>query len=319
MNQQIFSKLGAIGASPYMAGTKRLNSQYAGIETLYGQRAYAGCVAACSVLFEQLMDGLYRSVMGQSESLPVILSDIAFWAVVDDKTFCDKAGMLQYACSRIKDEPDGGAEPEKSAKLAKSGLEDIIVSTERFLTRHGEQKCLDPRILKRDDIRNRINDFAALMRRQLEGAGCSDGLSMQPPFMNAFLLDFPERETKLWAHYLAEKLRQAGLLTDSEIRVLDAEQVVDERVGLTNEFIRRAAAGGNGGALLIEHFEEFDMPCLGGNLLDRAMRTTFTAAERYRGSLSIVVAGHGKNFASACRRDERSEEYFPLLLALESK
>lgn len=316
MNKQIYSLLGSIGASPYMTGAKRLNSQYAGLETLYEQRAYAGCVAACSALFEQLMSGLYLSVTGEKGQLALILSDIAFWEIVGDKGFCDTAQMLQYACYRLTEETDADAEPEKAARLARSGLDDIIEYTSGFLSKQGGKKCLDPVILRRDGVRERICRLTDSLRAQMEAAGCSDGFSMQPPFMNACLLNFPEKETAVWARFLGMKLQRAGLLSSSELDVLDAEWVVDERVGLTNEFIRRSSAGANGGVLLIEHFEEFDMSVAGGNLLDRAMKTIITAADTYRGSMCIVVAGEGEHAEKAVRRAERSEECFPLILSL---
>ncbi len=317
MNKQIFSLLGAIGASPYMIGAKRLNSQYAAVETLYGQGAYAACVAACGEVLEELLGGLYLGVMGETARLSVILSDIEFWRVIDDRQFCDTAGMLQYACCRLAEE--SGAEPEKAARLATTGLDDVIEHAARFLARSGAEKCVDPAVLKREDMRERVRVMTEGLRAKLDAAGCSGGFSMQPPFMNAFLLDFPERENAAWTRFLAGRLQRAGLLTTARVGVLDAERVVDERVGLTNEFIRRAAAGANGGALLIEHFEEFDMPCLGGNLLDRALKTTLTAAEKYRGSLCIVVAGRGESVERAFRRAEAAEEAFPLFLALREK
>lgn len=299
-----------------MVGTKRLNSQYAKIETLYGQGDHAGCVAACSELFGQLMGGLYLSITGEKAPLSVILSDIDFWRTVGDKTFCDTAGMLHYACYRLTEEGGSEAKPENAARLAMSGLDDVIEYTARFFAGKGKEKCLDPILLQRDDIREQILRWTESLRVQLDGAGCSDGFSMQPPFLNACLLDFPERETALWTRFIAEQLRRIGLLTGADVQVLDAEQVVVERVGLTNEFIRRATAAANGGALLIEHFEEFDMPCVGGNLLDRALRTTLTAAERYRGSLCIVVSGQGENVEKAFHRAEQGAEYFRLMLSL---
>ncbi len=314
MNTQAFSLLGAIGASPYMVGAKRLNSRYAAVEALLERGAYAGCVEACSAMFGELMGGLYLSVMGETAQTAVILSDIEFWREIGSKAFCDTAGMLQYACYRLTE--GDGTEPEKAARLAKAGLDDIIEYAADFLSRHGADKCLDPVVLKRDDVRGRIRRLTEGLRARLDEAGCSGGFSMQPPFMNVCLLNFPERETAAWTRYIAGQLQRAGLLTSAETRVLDAEQVVEERVGLTNEFIRRAAAGANGGALLIEHFEEFDMPCVGGNLLDRALRTILTAAERYRGSLCIVVAGAGESVERAFRRAEEAEERFPLILAL---
>ena len=105
------------------------------------------------------------------------------------------------------------------------------------------------------------------------------------------------------------------MLSSPRVHTLDADQVIVERVGMTNEFIRRAAAKANGGVLLIEHFEEFDMPCAGGTLIDRALKTTVTAAENYRGSLCIVVSGEGESVERAFRRLDRGEEYFPLILS----
>lgn len=317
MDKRIFSLLGSIGASPYMIGAKRMNSQYARIETLCAQESFAECVAACSALFEQLMGSLYLGVMGESEPLGVILSDIGFWEIVGDRKFCDTAGMLQYACCRLSEEPESGT--EEAARLAKSGLDSVIEYTDRFLAQKGREKCVDAAILKREDVRERIGQWVEQLRVRLDAAGCSEGVSMQPPFLNVCLLDFPEQETAVWARYIAERLKRIGTLTSPELQTLDADRVVTERVGLTNEFIRRAAAGANGGALLIEHFEEFDMPCLGGNLLDRALRTTVAAAEKYRGSLCIVVSGSGESVEKAVRRIENSEEYFPLCLTLRQK
>ena len=314
VNKQIFSLLGEIGASPYMAEGMRLNSQYARIETLFAQGGYPGCVAACSALFGELMAGLHLAVTGDTAGLSVILSDIAFWDAVGDGHFRETAEMLQYACCRLREDPDG--EPEKAARLAKAGVDDVIGCAARFLAERAGSRCLDPVVLRRADVREPVNRLTDSLRARLEGAGISDGFSMQPPHMNAGLLDFPERETALWAGYLAGRLRRIGLLTVSELRTLDAERVVDERVGLTNEYIRRAAEAANGGALLIEHFEEFDMPCLGGNLLDRALRTVILAADKYRGSLCIVVAGRGEALERAFRRAEGGLERFPLLLSL---
>ncbi len=319
MNKQIFSLLGEIGASPYMGGAKRMNSQYAKIETLYDQGSYDECVAACSELFGDLLGGLYLGVTGETAQSAVILSDIDFWSVVDDKEFCDTAGMLHYACCRLTDDDGEKAEGAQAAKLAKSGLDDVIAHTSRFLTQRGDRECLPSAVLKRDDLRAQIHRLAGSLHAQMEAAGCSDGLSMQPPFMNAALTDFPERETALWAQYIARQLRRAGMLSAENVHTLDAEQVVDERVGLTNEYIRRAAAKANGGVLLIEHFEEFDMPCVGGNLTDRAMRTVINVAQTYRGSLCIVVAGAGESAEKALRRDERGEECFPLLLSYRNR
>jgi len=315
VNKQIFSLLSAICASPYMTGDNRLNSQYARVEMFYDRGDYYDCVAACSALFEQLMVGLYRSVTGVDEKLPVILSDIDFWKIVDNKPFCDTAGMLQYACYRLIEEGGGDTEPEKAANLARSGLDDVISFADGFLAEYGQEKCLDPIVLDHADVRARIVRQTESLREQLEGAGCRDGMSMQPPHMNACLLDATERETRLWAEFFAGQLRRAGLLSSSELRVLDADQVVTERVGMTNEFIRRAAAGANGAALLIEQMEMFDMPCVGGSLIDRALRTILSAAEIYRGSLCIILAAQGDSLTKAMRRDERSEEYFPLTLS----
>ncbi len=315
MNKRIFSLLGSIGASPYMTGAKRLNSQYAQVETLYEQGIYADCIAACGALFDQLMDSLYLSVTGETAPTSVILSDIDFWSRVGSDEFHDTAEMLHYACCRLADDRDG-AETEKAASLAKSGLEAVIEHIDRFLSRQGKDACLDTAILKREGVREQIRWLTDSLRDLLEGAGCSDGISMLPPFMNVCLLDFPERETATWARYIAERLRRIGTLSTAELRTLDADRVVTERVGLTNEFIRRASAEANGGALLIEHFEEFDMPCLGGNLLDRALKTTVTAAEKYRGSLCIVVSGKGENVEKAFQRAENSAEYFPLSISL---
>ena len=298
-----------------MVGATRLNSQYSAIETLLEKGAFVGCVAACGTLFEQLMTALYLGVMGEDEPLSVILSDIAFWAVIGDKTFCDTAGMLHYACQRLTEDPDAEADPRRAAELAKSGLDEVIELTADFLSHHGAQRCLDPRILKNGDARERVSRLVESLRAQLDGAGCSDGLSMQPPFMNACLLDFSDEDAALWARHIAVRLQRIGLLTTAEVHTLDAEQVVVERVGLTNEFIRRAAAQANGGALLIEHMEEFDMPCLGGNLLDRAFKTTCTAAEKYLGSLCIVVSGEGERVEKAFRSSEQCAEYFPLVLS----
>ncbi len=316
MNTQIFSQLGAIGASPYMIGAKRLNSQYSRIETLYEQGDFSACVEASSDLFGQLMQSLYLSVTGERAKLTVILSDIGFWDVIGNKTFCDTAGMLQYACYRLTEEPTDEMEPSKAASLAKSGLDDVIGYTAQFLAKHGKKRCLDPIILRRDDVREQISRLTDQLRAKMEAAGCSGGLSMQPPYMNACLLDLPDEETLIWAKYIARQLQRTGLLTTEKVHILDADRVVTERVGLTNEFIRRAAAEANGGALLIEHFEEFDMPCLGGNLLDRALRTTINAAETYRGSLCIIVAGQGENVEKTFRKTERCGEYFPLALSL---
>ena len=315
VNKQIFSLLSAICASPYMTGDNRLNSQYARVEMLYDRGDYHDCVAACSTLFEQLMGGLYRGVTGVDERLPVILSDIVFWQVVDNKQFCDTAGLLQYACCRLTEGDGGGTEPEKAARLAISGLDRVIGYADRFLALYGREKCLDPAVLARADVRARVARRAEFLRAQLEGAGCRDGVSMQPPHMNACLIDAPERETRLWARFIAARLHRSGLLSTAELRVLDADQVVTERVGMTNEFIRRAAAGANGAALLIEHMEEFDMPCAGGSLIDRALRTALSAAELYRGSLCIILAGRGDSLSKALHRDERSAEFFPLTLS----
>ena len=313
MNKQIFSLLGDIGASPYMTGVHFLNSQYARIDTAYEQGKYDGCVTACSALFEQILSGLYLGVTGGDAPTSVILSDIDFWAAIGNKAFCDTAGMLQYACCRLTESGEG--DPARAAKLAKSGLDNVIAYTARFLSQRGAKECLDPVLLKRRDLLAPINHFAESLRAKMETAGFSGGFSMQPPFMNAGLLGFPERETPVWADYIARRLQRAGLLSSRRMHTLDADQVVVERVGMTNEFIRRAAAEANGGVLLIEHFEEFDMPCAGGNLIDRALRTTAVAAENYRGSLCVVVSGEGESVERAFRRLDRGEEYFPLLLS----
>lgn len=315
MNKQIFGLLGTIGASPYMVGANRLNSQYAKIDTAYEQRRFDGCVAACSSLFEQLLSGLYLSVMGEEMQPSVILSDIDFWEIIDNKTFCDTAGMLQYACYRLTESGEGERNPAKAARLAKSGLDDVIGYTAGFLLQWGEKKCLNPAVLKRPDLREPINRLSESLRKQMDAAGCRGGFSMEPPFMNAALLDFPGREAPVWADYIARRLQRMGMLSSTRVHILDAEQVVAERVGMTNEFIRRAAARSNGGVLLIEHIEEFDIPCAGGSLIDRALKTTVAAAEKYRGSLSIVVSGEGGNVGEAFHRVERGEEYFPLLLS----
>ena len=314
MNKQVFSLLGAIGASPYMGGAGRLNSQYAKIDTAYGQRRFDGCVAACSALFEQILSGLYLSVTGEDAPLSVILSDIDFWEAIDNKVFCDTAGMLQYACYRLTESGEGEMDSARAAGLAKSGLDDVIGYTACFLSQQGEKKCLNPAILKRRDLREPVNRFSGVLRRRMDAAGCRNGLSMQPPFMNVALLDFPEEEAPVWADYIARRLQRVGMLSSTRRHTLDAEQVVVERVGMTNEFIRRAAAKANGGVLLIEHFEEFDIPCAGGSLIDRALKTTVAAAENYRGSLSIVVSGGGENVEQAFQRVEWGEEYFPLRL-----
>ncbi len=296
-----------------MVGLTRLNSQYSTIETLLEDGAFVGCVAACGALFDQLMSALYLSVMGEDECPCVILSDITFWDIIDDDSFCDTALMLHYACQQLSEAPAAEAAPRKAAGLAKAGLDEVIEHTAAFLSRHGAAKCLDPRILRAKAARDRVSRLVDTLRARLDGAGCSDGFSMQPPFMNACLLDLPD--AALWTGYLALRLRRLGLLTTAEVHTLDADQVVAERVGLTNEFIRRAAAKANGGALLIEHMEEFDMPCLGGNLLDRALKTTVAAADRYLGSLCIVVSGAGERVEKAFRAAERSEECFPLFLS----
>lgn len=319
MNVQIFGLLGIIGASPYMAGATRLNSQYSSIETLLEKKAYVGCVAACNAMFDQLMTCLYLAVTGDKEKLSVILSDIEFWKVIDDKNFCDTAGMLHYACYRLTEEDGGEQEPEKAAELARTGLDSIIEHMAHFLSKYGERKCLDPLVLKRDDVRAAVRRLIESLQRKLEGAGCEDGLSMQPPYMNAALAGFPEEEAALWAGYIALRLRRAGLLASDRLHTLDADWVVTERVGLTTEFIRRAAAEANGGVLLIEHMEEFDMPCVGGNLIDRALRTILTAAETYVGSMCIVLAGQGKNVAKAFRTTLKGNERFPMLLILKEK
>ena len=314
MNKQIFGLLGAICASPYMVGESRLNSQYARIDTAYEQGMFKGCVAACSVLFEHILSGLYLSVTGASAPLSVILSDIGFWAAIDDKAFCDTAGMLQYACYCLTEGGDGEKDPAKAAQLAKSGLDSVIGYAARFLSQRGDQVCLDPRLLKRAYLREPVNRFSESLWAQLDAAGCSDGLSMQPPFMNAALLDFPEREVPVWVGYIARQLKRVGMLSSAEVQTLDADQIVVERVGMTNEYIRRAAAHANGGVLLIEHFEELNLPCAGGNLLDRALKTIVTAAKNYRGSLCIAVSGEGESVEEAFGRVERRGEYFPLLL-----
>ena len=319
MNKQIFGLLGTICASPYMGGASRLNSQYARIDAAYEQGLFKGCVASCSVMFEQLLSGLYVGVTGESVPLSVILSDIDFWKVIDNKAFCDTAGMLQYACYRFTEGGEAEQDPASAARLAKSGLDDVIGYTARFLSERGKQECRNPAILKRGDLREPVNRLAESLRTQMDAAGCSGGFSMQPPFMNAALLDFPDREVPVWAEYIAWRLKRAGMLSSERLHTLDAEQVVNERVGMTNEFIRRAAAKANGGVLLIEHLEEFDMSCAGGNLLDRALRTTAAAAENYRGSLCIVVSGEGENAEEAFQRFERGEEYFPLRLSFEKR
>ena len=315
MNKQIFNLLGAICASPYMVGENRLNSQYARIDTAYEQGEFDGCVTACSALFEKILSGLYLGVTGESAPLSVILSDIGFWGAIGNKTFCDTAGMLQYACYRLMEGGEGEKDPAKAAKLAKSGLDSVIEYAARFLSQRGEQECLDPTLLKRGYLREPINRFSESLWAQLDAAGCSGGLSMQPPFMNAALLDFPAWEAPVWADYIARRLKRVGMLSSPRLHTLDADQVIVERVGMTNEYIRRAAARANGGVLLIEHFEEFDMPCAGGNLLDRALKTTATVAENYRGSLCIVVSGEGESVEEAFQRVERREEYFPLFLS----
>jgi hypothetical protein len=316
VNKQIFSLLGTIGASPYMIGAKRLNSQYARLETLYEQGDFAECVTVSGAVFQQIMESLYLSVMGDEAPLSVILSDIEFWKLIGNQTFCDTAGMLHYACERFSEGTQSEAESGKAASLTKSGLDDVISYTERFLSQQGRKKCLDPIILRRDDVREPVARLVEKFRARLDRAGCSGGFSMQPPFMNAGFLDFPEEEIAVWARFLTARLHRAGLLTHDRLNTLDAEQVVDERVGMTNEFIRRAAASANGGGLLIEHFEAFDMPCLGGNLMDRALKTTVTAAEKYRGSLCIVVSGRGENVEKTFQSVERGAEYFPLVISL---
>lgn len=319
MNKEIFSLLGAICASPYMGGANRLNSQYARVDTAYEQGEFGGCVAMCSTMFEQILSGLYLGVTGERAPLPVILSDIDFWTAIDNQTFCETAGMLQYACYRLTENGEGEEDPAKAAKLAKSGLDSVISYTARFLSQRGEKECLNPMLLKRDDLREPVNRLAESLRTQMDTAGCSDGFSMQPPFMNVLLLDFPEREVPVWTGYIARQVKRAGMLSSPRVDTLDAEQVVTERVGMTNEFIRRAAARSNGGVLLIEHFEEFDIPCVGGSLIDRALKTTAAAAENYRGSLCIVVSGYGENVEQAFQRMERGREYFPLLLSFEKR
>lgn len=319
MNKQMFSLLGSICSSPYMGGASRLNSQYARIDTAYEQGRFNGCVTACSTMFEQILSGLYLSIMGERAPLSVILSDIDFWAAIDDKTFCDTAGMLQYACYRLTEDGEEEDDPAKAAKLAKSGLDRVIGYTARFLSQRSEKVCLNPVVLKHDDLREPVNRLSESLRMQMDAAGCSDGFSMQPPFMNAALLDFPDREVPVWVGYVARRIEKAGMLSSPRVQTLDAEQVVTERVGMTNEFIRRAAARSNGGVLLIEHFEEFDMPCAGGNLIDRALKTTMAVAENYRGSLCIVVSGYGESVGQAFQRIERRAEYFPLLLSFEKK
>ena len=315
MNKQIFSLLGSICESPYMVGAKRLNSQYARIDTACEQRQFSGCVAACSALFEQLLSGLYLGVVGENAPLSVILSDIDFWRVINDKSFCDTAGMLQYACYHLMESGEAEKEPAKAAKLAKSGLDNVIGYTARFLSQRGAQECLDPAVLRRGDLRDSINRFVGDLWAQMETAGCSGGFSMRPPFMNVGFLNFPEGETRAWAEFIARQLKRAGMLSSARTETLDAEEIVIERVGMTNEFIRRAAARANGGVLLIEHIEEFDIPCAGGNLIDRALKTTTAAAENYCGSLCIVVSGEGERAEQALQRFERVEEYFPLILS----
>lgn len=315
MNNQIFGYLGTIGASPYLIGTKRLNSQYAKIETLLDQGNYMECISACTTLFEQIMSSLYLAVTGDKAQLSVILSDIRFWDTIGSKPFCDTAVMLQYACYRLSEE-GGETDPKKAASLAKSGLDTIIEYTAGFVSKHGKKKFIAGAILEREDVRGHIAALVESFSRKMENAGCSDGFSMQPPYMNAGLLDFPEGEIEVWAGFIAAKLQRAGLLTTDKVETLDAGRVIDERVGLTNEYIRRASAKANGGVLLIRHFEDFDMPCLGGNLIDRALRTTVNAAEKYRGSLCIIVSGSGERVEEAFRRTERSGEYFPLVISL---
>ena len=299
-----------------MGGENRLNSQYARIDTAYEQGRFDGCVVACSALFEQLLSGLYVGVMGERAPLSVILSDIDFWKVIDNKAFCDTAGMLQYACYCLTEDSGGEKNPAKAAKLAKSGLDDVIGYAARFLSQRGEKECLNPALLKRGDLRESVNRFSESLREQMEAAGCSGGFSMQPPFMNAAILDFPKREVPVWADYIARRLKRAEMISSPQTQTLDADQIVVERVGMTNEYIRRAAARANGGVLLIEHFEELDMPCAGGNLLDRALKTIVTAAENYRGSLCIVVSGAGESVEQTFERagTEWGEEYFPLRL-----
>lgn len=317
VNKQIFSLLGAICASPYMPGENRLNSQYAKIDTAYEQGQFGGCVAACSALFERLLSGLYLGVMGERAPLSVILSDIDFWKAVDNKAFCDTAGMLQYACYCLTENGGGENDPAKAAKLAKSGLDDVIGYAARFLSQRGEKVCLNPALLKRDDLREPVNRFSESLCEQMDAAGCSGGFSMLPPFMNAALLNFPEREAPAWAGYIGRRLKKAEMLSSPQVHTLDADQIVVERVGMTNEYIRRATARSNGGVLLIEHFEELDMPCAGGNLLDRALKTIAVAAENYRGSLCIVVSGAGESVEQTFERAgaEWGEEYFPLRLS----
>lgn len=315
MNKQIFNLLGDIGESPYMTGDSRLNSQYAAIDTAFVQGRFDGCVAACGALVEQLLSDLYLGVTGEEAPPSVILSDIEFWKIIDNKAFCDTAGMLRYACERMEESDESGFKsPAGAARLAKSGLEDVISYTARFLAQQGRKKCLAPEVLKRRDLRGPINRFSESLWKQMDAAGCSDGLSMQPPFMNAALLSFPEREAPVWAEYIARRLRRVGLLSSERTHTLNAEQIVEERVGMTNEFIRRAAAKANGGVLLIERFEAFDLPCAGGSLIDRALKTTLTAAEKYRGSLCIVVSGAEEKTGAALERVGRGGEYFPLVL-----
>ena len=315
MNKEIFSLLSSIGTKANMIGAKGLNSQYSEIENLYDRGSYAESVRACAALFEQLIGGLYLGVTGEKNKADFILSDLDFWKTVDDREFSDAATMLRYTCYRMMEEPAGAVDPATAAEAAKFGLDNVIRHTVRFLTEH-EDLLLDPVVLSRDDVREQIGRMSEKLARQMDDAGCSDGFSMQPPYMNACLVEFPERETAIWAKYFASRLQRTGLLTSAKLCTLDAEWIVEERVGLTNELIRRASAEANGGVLLVEHFEEFDMPVVGGNLLDRAFRTLIAAADMYRGSMCIVCAGQGEKVEKAFRSAERSEECFPLLISL---
>ena len=299
MNERIYSMLGVIGASPYMAGKLRLNSQYAYIEQGIARNMPEDAVAVCKDLFEHLMGKLYESVTGEKQPISVIVSDIDFWHVVEEPTLCDMAYMLYYALFQMQTGSDNRKVGVETAMLVKESLEGLIERIASFLEEKGPEKCLHPVLLGRPEVRAGICELCSRLESGLGSAGYRDGLSIEPPYMNACLLDFPASEPIIWAGYLADQPHRTGLLAAAKVKRVSAEEMVRENVSLATELVRRAAEEANGGVLLIDEFQAFDTLCVGGSLIDRVFRTVFTQAERYRGSLCILIAGQGEGFKKA--------------------
>ena len=316
MGENSYGLLNAIRTSPYMKGIGGVNAQYAKIGIIFEQGSYLNGAAASSALLEEIMKYLYFAVTGEREPLSVILSDISFWNVIDDTEFCDTAGVLHFTCYRMTEVPEDDRDLKELIGLIRSGIDTVIEHTAWFLLRHGRERCLPPEVLRRDDVRRQYRRMFESLGKALESFGYGGGVSMDPPYLNLRLLDFPDEETRIWAQYSAKKLYEMGMLISPDVKVLDSEAVVLDRVGMTNELIRRAAAGANGGTLLVDRFDAFNMPCMGENLMDRALRTLCTAAEKYRGSLSIVIAGQGDAAAKKLTQNTRVNECFPFLTAV---